>query len=67
VPYLRRLVAGLLAAAAARIRSHVRSRGISGGQSGTRAGFLLILRFPLSILIPPIAPHSSIALGRRTK
>jgi hypothetical protein len=42
--------------AAARVRSQVRSCGISGGQSGTGAGFLRVLRFPLPILIPPTAP-----------
>jgi hypothetical protein len=45
--------------AAARVRSQVRSRGICGGQSGTAAGFLRVLRFPLPILIPPTTPHSS--------
>jgi hypothetical protein len=45
--------------AAARVRARVTSCGISGGQSGTGAGFLRVLRFPLPIRIPPIAPHSS--------
>jgi hypothetical protein len=35
------------------------SCGICGGQSGAGAGFLLVLRFPLPILIPPTAPQSS--------
>jgi hypothetical protein len=48
-----------LPTAAARIRARVRSCGICGGQSGTGAGFLRVLRFPLPILIPPAAPHSS--------
>jgi hypothetical protein len=43
--------------AAARIQSQVRQRGICGGQSGTGAGFLRLLPFPLSILIPLTAPH----------
>jgi hypothetical protein len=43
-------------APAARVRSQVRSCGICGGQSGIRAGFLRVLRFPLPILIPPSAP-----------
>jgi hypothetical protein len=34
------------------------SSGICGGQSGTGAGFLRVLRFPLPIFIPPIAPQS---------
>jgi hypothetical protein len=48
-----------LPTAAARVRAHVRSCGISGGQGGTGAGFLRVLRFPLAILIPPTTPHIS--------
>jgi hypothetical protein len=36
--------------------AQVRSCGICGGQSGTGAGFLRVLRFPI---IPPTSPHSS--------
>jgi hypothetical protein len=76
VPQLRRLVAGL-PPRGARVRSEVRSCWICGGQSGIEAGFLLVLRFPLPILIPPTAPHSPSSFirgwynksnsGRRTK
>jgi hypothetical protein len=45
--------------AAARVRAQVKSCGICGGQSDTAARFLRVLRFPLPILIPPTAPHSS--------
>jgi hypothetical protein len=44
--------------AAARVRARVWSSGICGGQSGAGAGFLLVLRFPLPIFIPPITPQS---------
>jgi hypothetical protein len=62
--------------AAGRVRVQVRSCGICGGQSGSRIGFLRVLRFPLLILIPPAAPRSSSIIrswynrpnsGRRTK
>jgi hypothetical protein len=46
-----------LPTAAARVRSRV-SSGICGGQSGAGAGFLLVLRFPLPIFIPPNSPSS---------
>jgi hypothetical protein len=42
--------------AAARVRSQVSSCGMCGGQSGTEAGFLRVLRCPMPILIPPTAP-----------
>jgi hypothetical protein len=44
---------------AVRVRAQVRSCGICGEQNSTGAGFLRVLRFPLPILIPPTAPHSS--------
>jgi hypothetical protein len=45
-----------------RVRAWVRSCGICGEQSGTRAGFLRVLRIPLSV-ISPTAPHSSSCAG----
>jgi hypothetical protein len=47
-----------LPTAAVRVRPRVYSCGICGGQSGTEAGFLRVLRFPLPIRIPPTAPQS---------
>jgi hypothetical protein len=41
------------------VAAQVRSCGICGGQSGIGAGFLKVIPFPLPILIPPTAPHSS--------
>jgi hypothetical protein len=45
-----------LPTAAARVRVRA-ACGACGGQSGTGAGFLRVLRFPLPI-IPPISPLS---------
>jgi hypothetical protein len=74
---LDQAVSRRLPTAAARIRAHVRSCGICDGQSGTGAGLLRALRFPLPILIPTTGPHSSSSIirgwynmpisGRRTK
>jgi hypothetical protein len=50
--------------AAARVRDQVRSCGICGGQSSAGAGFLRVLPFPLPILIPPTASHSSSSIIR---
>jgi hypothetical protein len=47
-----------LPTAAARVRSWLWSSGICGGQSDAGAGFLRVLRFPLPIFTPPIAPQS---------
>jgi hypothetical protein len=52
---IAQVVSRWLPTAAARVRSQVRSCGIHGGQGGTGAGFLRVLRFPLTILIPPTA------------
>jgi hypothetical protein len=70
-------ISRLLPTAAARVRSQVRSCGICGGLIGAGAVFLRVLRFPLPVLMPPSAPHSSSSIirgwcnrpnsGRRTK
>jgi hypothetical protein len=44
-------------------RSQDRSCGICGGHCGTGAGFLRVLRFPLTI-IPSAPPHSSLYVIR---
>jgi hypothetical protein len=44
--------------AAARVRVRAKHVGVSGGQSGTGAGFLRILRFPLPIIIPTTSASS---------
>jgi ribosomal protein S14 len=49
-------VSGWLPTAAARVRVRTACE-VCGGQSGTGAGFLRVLRFPLWI-IPPISPLS---------
>jgi hypothetical protein len=55
-PWLWRLVTGF---PPRRPRFEPRPCGICGGQSGTEAYFLRVLRFPLPIIIPSTAPHSS--------
>jgi hypothetical protein len=69
-------VSGQFTTVAARVLTCIKSRGICGGQSGTGAHFRRVLRFPLQILIPPTAPHSSAIIrcwynrpigGRRTE
>jgi hypothetical protein len=69
-------VSGQISTAAAWDRTQIWTYGICGGQGGTGAGFLLVVRLPLSS-IPPNAPHSSSSIirgryngpnsGRRTK
>jgi hypothetical protein len=58
-PAIGQAVSRWLPNAAARVRAHVVSCGICGGQNETGAGFLRVLRFPLPILIPPTASYSS--------
>jgi hypothetical protein len=69
-------VSSQLPTAVAQVRPRFRPCGISGAQIGTGVGFPQVLQFPLPILIPPIAPHSSSIIqgrynrpvsGRRTK
>jgi hypothetical protein len=43
----------------ARVLAQVGSHGICGGQSGTGAGRVRVLWFPLPIFMPPNVPHSS--------
>jgi hypothetical protein len=73
---LAQAVSCRLFTAAARVPAQVRLFGICNGQSGTGAGFLRVFRFPLPILIPSTAPHSSSSIrvwynrpvsGRNTK
>jgi hypothetical protein len=47
----------------ARVRSRDESYGCLGGQSVSGAGFLRVLRFPMTN-IPPVSPHSSISIIR---
>jgi hypothetical protein len=60
IPFRGRVIAQAvsrwLPTAAARVLERVRSCGIYGGQSGTGAGFLRVLMFPLPIYIPTVAP-----------
>jgi hypothetical protein len=56
-PLLKRLVAGFPPWRPG-FDPGVWSSGICGGQSGAGADFLRVLRFPLPIFIPPIAPQS---------
>jgi hypothetical protein len=66
-----------LPTATTRVRAQVMSCRICSGQSGSGASSLRVMRFPLPILIPLAAPHSSSSIirgcynrpicGRRTK
>jgi hypothetical protein len=54
---LAQAVSHWLLTVAARVRVRTVC-GVCGGQSGTGAGFLLVLRFPLPIIIPQNSPSS---------
>jgi hypothetical protein len=59
----RREASRRLPTSAARVRSQVSLCGICTGQKATGAGFLRVLQFPLSILIPATVPYSSVIRG----
>jgi hypothetical protein len=54
---LAQAVSRWLPTAAVRVRVRA-ACGVCGGQSGTGAGFLRVLWFPLPIIIPQISPPS---------
>jgi hypothetical protein len=54
-----------LPTAAARIRSHVKSCGICGGQSGTAEGILRVLSFPCQISFHQML-HTQLSSGAFT-
>jgi hypothetical protein len=43
----------------AQVQTQVMSCGTCGGRNGIRVRFLRVFLFPLPIVIPPTAPHSS--------
>jgi hypothetical protein len=58
VAQVTQAIRGWLPTAEANVRAQIRSCGICGGQIGSRADFLRVLRFPLPILIPPTVLNS---------
>jgi hypothetical protein len=61
---IAQVVSRWLLTAAARVRTQDQSCGFCDGQSGSGVGFLRVLWYPLPILIPPTAPHSSSSIIR---
>jgi hypothetical protein len=62
---IAQVVSRRLPTATARFRTQVKScSSICGGQSGIDVGFLRVLQFLLSVLIPKTAPHSSSSIFR---
>jgi hypothetical protein len=61
---IARAISRRLPTTAAWVQVQIRSCGICGEQSGTGAGFLRVLRFPLPIPSSPIAPQSPSAIIR---
>jgi hypothetical protein len=59
---IAQVVSRRLPTAAARVRARVSLCGIYGGQSGTGTAFFEVLRIPLQIFIPPLAPQLSLAI-----
>jgi hypothetical protein len=57
-PAIAQTVSRWLPTAPALVRARVWSSGIYGGQSGAGAGFLRVVRFPMSIFIPQNSPSS---------
>jgi hypothetical protein len=55
---IAQVVSRRISTTVARVRARFCTCGICGGQSGSEAGFLWVLRFPLPNFIPPIAPQS---------
>jgi hypothetical protein len=54
---IAQVVSRRLPNAAAWVRSQVKTCGICGGQTGTGACFLRVIRFPLPILSPLTVPY----------